>query len=76
MRRLTAGAFHSEVRLPSLGNGLGGSGWKAPTHHLTLEERRTLFRLLGAKLPIKEIVAQQFEAGAMLQSGSPTSASA
>ena len=27
-------------------------------HHLTFEERRTLFRLLGAKLPIKEIAAQ------------------
>ncbi len=27
-------------------------------HHLTLEERGTLFRLLGAKLPIKEIAAQ------------------
>ncbi len=27
-------------------------------HHLTFEERRTLFRLLGAKLPIKEIAGQ------------------
>jgi transposase, IS30 family len=27
-------------------------------HHLTLEERRTLFRLLGARLPIKDIAAQ------------------
>lgn len=27
-------------------------------HHRTFEERRTLFRLLGAKLPIKEIAAQ------------------
>ena len=26
--------------------------------HFTLEERRTLFRLLNAKLPIKEIAAQ------------------
>jgi transposase, IS30 family len=26
--------------------------------HLTLEERRTLFRLLNAKLPIQEIAAQ------------------
>ena len=26
--------------------------------HLTLEERRMLFRLLNAKLPIKEIAAQ------------------
>jgi hypothetical protein len=31
---------------------------------------------MGAKLPIKKIAAQQFEAGAILQSGSPTSASA
>jgi IS30 family transposase len=26
--------------------------------HFTLEERRTLFRLLNAKLPIKEIASQ------------------
>ncbi len=26
--------------------------------HFTIEERRTLFRLLGAKLPIKEIASQ------------------
>jgi IS30 family transposase len=31
---------------------------EGPYHHLTFEERRTLFRLLGAKLPIKEIAAQ------------------
>jgi IS30 family transposase len=29
-----------------------------PYRHFTLEERRTLFRLLNAKLPIKEIAAQ------------------
>ena len=27
-------------------------------HHLTREDRRTLFRLLTAKLPIKEIASQ------------------
>ena len=29
-----------------------------PYRHFTLEERRTLFRLLNAKLPIKEIAGQ------------------
>ena len=29
-----------------------------PYRHFTLEERRTLFRLLGAKLPIREIASQ------------------
>ncbi len=29
-----------------------------PYRHFTLEERRTLFRLLNARLPIKEIAAQ------------------
>jgi IS30 family transposase len=29
-----------------------------PYRHFTLEERRTLFRLLNAKLPIREIAGQ------------------
>ncbi len=29
-----------------------------PYRHFTLEERRTLFRLLNAKLPINEIASQ------------------
>jgi IS30 family transposase len=43
------------VRLRSLCKGLDEGALRLPYRHLTLDERRAIFRLLNAKVPVAEI---------------------